>query len=131
MIPSIDLNDGHKIPQFGFGVFQIPAPETARAVSQALEVGYRHIDTAEMYGNQQRVSEAMRASGVPRGDVYVTGRAEQSGSIGPMTLDRHSTGRSVGCGFEYIDLFLIHWPFPGLYDGDFVSTSRTLEELQT
>src|SRR4028119_2025792 len=71
-VPAITLNDGNTIPQLGFGVYQIPPEETARAVGQALEIGYRHIDTAAMYGNEKGVGEAVRASGLDRGDVYVT-----------------------------------------------------------
>ena len=73
-VPTIELNDGHAIPQLGFGVFQIPPEETARAVSVASETGYRHIDTAEMYGNEQGVGEAVRASGLDRADVYITSK---------------------------------------------------------
>src|SRR4028119_1104582 len=73
-VPSITLNDGNAIPQLGFGVYQIPAEETARAVGRALEIGYRHIDTAEMYGNEAEVGEAVRASGLDRGDIYVTSK---------------------------------------------------------
>src|SRR5215212_1072047 len=70
-VPNITLNDGNAIPQLGFGVFQIEQENTAEAVSEALEIGYRHIDTAEMYGNEREVGEAIRASGLDRGDVYV------------------------------------------------------------
>src|SRR5277367_2884243 len=73
-VPTIKLNDGHPIPQLGFGVFQIPPADTAEAVSVALEVGYRHIDTAEMYGNERGVGDAVRASGLDRGDVYITSK---------------------------------------------------------
>ena len=73
-VPIIELNDGHAIPQLGFGVFQIPPKDTAQAVSVALEAGYRHIDTAEMYGNEQGVGEAVRASGLDRTDVFITSK---------------------------------------------------------
>ncbi len=73
-VPSITLNDGNAIPQLGFGVFQIEPKDTAEAVSNALEVGYRHIDTAEMYGNEKEVGEGIRASGLDRGDVFVTSK---------------------------------------------------------
>ena len=73
-VPSIELNDGKMIPQLGFGVFQIPPADTERAVSVALEVGYRHIDTAEMYGNEQGVGDAVRASGLDREEVYITSK---------------------------------------------------------
>jgi len=129
MIPSIELNDGRKIPQLGFGVFQIPPAETTRAVVQALEVGYRHIDTAEMYGNEREVGEGIRASGVPRGDVYVTSKLN-NGFHRPDDARRAFDETLRDLGFDYVDLFLIHWPLPGLYGGDFVSTWRTLEEFK-
>ena len=129
MIPSIELNDGRTIPQLGFGVFQIRPEETVRAVSEALEIGYRHIDTAEMYGNERQVGEAIRASGVPRGDVYVTSKLN-NGFHRPDDARRAFDRTLADLGFEYVDLFLIHWPLPSLYDGDFVSTWQTLEELR-
>jgi 2,5-diketo-D-gluconate reductase A len=128
-VPTIELNDGHAIPQLGFGVFQIPPPETARAVAVALETGYRHIDTAEMYGNEQGVGEAVRASGLDRGDVYITSKLN-NGFHEPDEARRAFDGTLAALGFDYVDLFLIHWPLPTLYDGDFVSTWRTLEEFK-
>jgi 2,5-diketo-D-gluconate reductase A len=128
-VPSIQLNDGNSIPQLGFGVFQIPPEETAEAVRLALEIGYRHIDTAEMYGNEREVGEALRASGLDRGDVFVTSKLNNS-------YHRPDDARTAfdqtlsELGFDYVDLFLIHWPLPTLYDGDFVSTWRTLEEFK-
>src|SRR3546814_13115938 len=71
-VPSLSLNDGTSIPQLGFGVFQVPADRTAATVGKALEVGYRHIDTAQMYGNEKGVGEAIAASGLARDEVYVT-----------------------------------------------------------
>ncbi len=73
-VPLIELNDGNKIPQLGFGVFQIKPENTAEAVRKALEVGYRHIDTAQMYGNEKEVGDGIRESGVDRGDVFVTSK---------------------------------------------------------
>ena len=128
-VPKIELNDGHAIPQLGFGVFQIPPPDTARAVAVALETGYRHIDTAEMYGNEQGVGEAVRASGLDRADVYITSKLN-NGFHEPDTARRAFEGTLSALGFDYVDLFLIHWPLPTLYDGDFVSTWRTLEEFK-
>jgi 2,5-diketo-D-gluconate reductase A len=128
-VPNIELNDGHSIPQLGFGVFQIDPDETAAAVSEALEVGYRHIDTAEMYGNERGVGEAVRASGLDRGDLYVTSKLN-NGFHRPDDA-RRAFDRTLGeLGFDYVDLFLIHWPLPTLYDGDFVSTWKTLEEFR-
>ena len=71
-VPEIKLHDGHTIPQLGFGVFKVPPEDTADVVTRALEVGYRHIDTAEMYGNEAGVGEAIKASGLPREELYVT-----------------------------------------------------------
>jgi len=128
-VPTIELNDGHTIPQLGFGVFQIPPDDTERAVSVALEAGYRHIDTAEMYGNEQGVGDAVRASGLDRADVYVTSKLN-NGFHEPDVARRAFDGTLAELGFDYVDLFLIHWPLPTLYDGDFVSTWKTLEEFQ-
>ncbi|MDQ4063098.1 MAG: aldo/keto reductase, partial [Actinomycetota bacterium] len=128
-VPSITLNDGNIIPQLGFGVFQIKPEETAQAVSSALEIGYRHIDTAEMYGNEKEVGEAVRASGLDRGDVFVTSKLN-NGFHEPQDA-REAFDRTLSeLGFDYVDLFLIHWPLPTLYDGDFVSTWKTLEEFR-
>ena len=127
-VPNITLNDGNGIPQLGFGVFQIEPRDTAKAVSEALEVGYRHIDTAEMYGNEKEVGEAIRASDLDRGDVFVTSKLN-NGAHEPHDA-REAFGITLSeLGFDYVDLFLIHWPLPTLYDGDFVSTWRTLEEF--
>jgi 2,5-diketo-D-gluconate reductase A len=128
-VPTIQLNDGRPIPQLGFGVFQIDPAETARAVSEALAVGYRHIDTAEMYGNEKGVGEAVRASGLDRGDVFVTSKLN-NGFHRPDDARRAFEGTLAALGFDFVDLFLIHWPLPTLYDGDFVSTWRTLEQFR-
>ena len=129
-VTTIALNDGNDIPQLGFGVFQIPPPETAQAVTHALEAGYRHIDTAEMYGNEQGVGEAIRARGLPRSDVYVTSKLN-NGFHRPDDARRAFDATLESLGFDYVDLFLIHWPLPTLYDGDFVSTWQTLEQFKS
>jgi 2,5-diketo-D-gluconate reductase A len=128
-IPGIKLGDGNEIPQLGFGVFQIEPADTAEAVTKALETGYRHIDTAEMYGNEKEVGEAIHASGVPREDIWVTSKLN-NGFHEPEKA-REAFARTLeDLGFDYVDLFLIHWPLPTLYDGDFVSTWKTLEEFK-
>jgi len=128
-VPMIELNDGYTIPQLGFGVFQIPPAETVQAVTTALQVGYRHIDTAEMYGNEREVGEAIRASGLDRADVFVTSKLN-NGFHRPDDARRAFAGTLDALGFDHVDLFLIHWPLPTLYDGDYVSTWRTLEEFR-
>src|SRR3954454_25283729 len=126
--PSIELNDGTKIPQLGFGVFQIDPAETADAVERALAVGYRHIDTAEMYRNEREVGEGIRKAGVDRDDVYITSKLN-NGFHKPDDARRAFDTTLSELGSDYVDLFLIHWPLPTLYDGDFVSTWKTLEEF--
>jgi 2,5-diketo-D-gluconate reductase A len=128
-VPTIQLNDGRTIPQLGFGVFQIDPGETAEAVTTALEVGYRHIDTAEMYGNEKGVGEAIRASGLEREDVYITSKLN-NGDHRPDDGRRAFDGTLTALATDYVDLFLIHWPLPTLYDGDYVSTWKTLEEFK-
>ena len=128
-VPSTTLNDGRAIPQLGFGVFQVPPSETAQAVQTALEVGYRHIDTAEMYQNERGVGEGIRGSGIPREDVWVTSKLN-NGAHEPDDARRAFDRTLEELGFDYVDLFLIHWPLPTLYGGDFVSTWKTLEEFK-
>jgi 2,5-diketo-D-gluconate reductase A len=128
-VPTIDLNDGHTIPQLGFGVFQIDPEDTAPAVIDALEVGYRHIDTAQMYGNEKEVGEAVRGSGLARADVFVTSKLNNRYHR-PDEARRAFDQTLSELGFDYVDLFLIHWPLPTLYGGDFVSTWKTLEGFQ-
>jgi 2,5-diketo-D-gluconate reductase A len=127
-VPDLLLNSGHKIPQLGFGVFKIDPAETADAVIEALRVGYRHIDTAQMYRNETEVGEGVRASGLDRSEVYLTSKLN-NGFHRPDDARRAFDGTLEALGSDYVDLFLIHWPLPTLYDGDFVSTWLTLEEF--
>jgi 2,5-diketo-D-gluconate reductase A len=127
-VPTIALNNGQSIPQLGFGVFQIDPAETADAVRQALEVGYRHIDTAEMYQNEAGVGEGLRASGLDRGDVFITSKLN-NGFHRPDDARRAFDQTLAELRLDHVDLFLIHWPLPTLYDGDYVSTWKTLEEF--
>ncbi|OBK15255.1 aldo/keto reductase [Mycobacterium asiaticum] len=127
-VPTVTLNDGNAIPQLGFGVFQIEPDQTAAAVRAALEVGYRHIDTAQMYGNEKEVGQGIRDAGVDRADVYITSKLN-NGFHRPDDARRAFDETLSALGSDYVDLFLIHWPLPTLYDGDFVSTWNTLEEF--
>jgi 2,5-diketo-D-gluconate reductase A len=127
-IPMIMLNNGQEIPQFGFGVFLVKPAETAAAVTAALQARYRHIDTAEMYGNEREVGEAIGASGLDRSDVFVTTKLN-NGAHRPDDARKAFDNSLKTLGFDYVDLFLIHWPLPTRYDGDYVSTWHTLEEF--
>jgi 2,5-diketo-D-gluconate reductase A len=127
-VPSISLNDGNTIPQLGFGVFQIEPADTVEAVTLALETGYRHIDTAQMYGNEKEVGEAIRASGLDRAEVFVTSKLN-NGFHRPDDARKAFEGTLAALDLGYLDLFLIHWPLPTVYDGDFVSTWKALEEF--
>lgn len=128
VVPTITLNNGQPIPQLGFGVFQIEQGKTAEAVATALDIGYRHIDTAQMYGNEKEVGQGIRDSGIDRSDIFVTSKLN-NGFHEPDDA-RASFQRTLDdLGTDYVDLFLIHWPLPTRYDGDFVSTWKTLEEF--
>src|SRR6195952_2502287 len=110
-VPTITLNNGVEIPQLGFGVFQIEPEKTKDATLSALEAGYRHIDTAEMYGNEKEVGEAIAKSGLDRADVFVTSKL--SNDAHEPDDPRHAFDRTLDAlGVDYIDLFLIHWPLP-------------------
>jgi 2,5-diketo-D-gluconate reductase A len=128
-VPTVDLNDGHTIPQLGFGVFQVPPDQTQRTVELALEVGYRHLDTAQMYGNEAGVGAAIAASGLPRDELFVTTKLN-NGYHRPDDARRAFAESLDRLGLDRVDLFLIHWPLPTRYDGDFVSTWQTLVELR-
>jgi len=128
-VPTIDLNDGCAIPQLGFGVFQIEPEDTAEAVRVALDAGYRHIDTAEMYGNERGVGEGIRAAGLDRGDVYITSKLSNAFHE-PDAARRAFEDTLAELDTDHLDLFLIHWPLPTRYGGDFVSTWKTLEEFK-
>ena len=127
-VPSITLNDGNTIPQLGFGVFQIEPDQTAAAVRSSLHVGYRHIDTAEMYGNEKEVGQGIRDAGLDRGEVFITSKLN-NGYHRPDDARRAFDATLSALDSDYVDLFLIHWPLPTRYDGDFVSTWTVLEEF--
>ncbi|MEV6042124.1 aldo/keto reductase [Streptomyces xanthochromogenes] len=125
-VPTITLNNGVRIPQLGFGTFQIPKDETRETTLAALEAGYRHIDTAQMYGNEKEVGQAVRDSGLDRGDVFVTSK---------LNNDAHAHDDALAAfdrtmdelGLDHLDLFLVHWPLPG--KGDFTETWKAMEEI--
>lgn len=127
LVPRIQLNDGHSIPQLGFGVFKVDPAETERIVSDALEVGYRHIDTARIYGNEEGVGRAIAASGIPREELYITTKLwndDQGTESASEAFDR-SLER---LGLDYVDLYLIHWPSPA--NDRYVESWKTLERLR-
>ncbi|MCJ1672070.1 MULTISPECIES: aldo/keto reductase [unclassified Rathayibacter] len=125
-VPTITLNNGVEIPQLGFGVFQIDPAETKDATLAALEVGYRHIDTAEMYGNEAGVGEAVRASGLDRSDVFVTSKLNNGFHAREDALQAIDDTLAE-LKFDYVDLFLIHWPLPKV--GDYLETWKAMEEI--
>jgi 2,5-diketo-D-gluconate reductase A len=127
-IPDIRLNDGRAIPQLGLGVFQVAPEETRDAVTTALEIGYRHVDTAQMYRNEEGVGAALAASGIPRDQVFLTSKLSNEAHL-PDDARRAFDDTLKALGTDYVDLFLIHWPLPKRYGGDFVQTWRTLEEF--
>src|SRR3954454_10591537 len=128
-VPAIELNDGARIPQLGFGVYQAEPDETAGAVKTALDIGYRHIDTAEMYQNEAGVGQGIRDSGLDRADVFITSKLN-NGFHQPDDARRAFDKTLAALESDYVDLFLIHWPLPTLYDGDFISTWKVLEEFK-
>ena len=124
-VPNITLNDGKTIPQLGFGVFQIDPSETKAATLAALEVGYRHIDTAEMYGNEKEVGEAIAESGIDRSEIFVTSKLNNGFHEPEAALENGKKSAELLGG--YMDLFLIHWPLPTVTD--FVPTWKAMEDL--
>ncbi len=127
-VPTITLNNDATIPQLGFGVYQVPPEQTAEVVTTAFEVGYRHIDTAQMYQNEAGVGAAIAASDIARDDLFITSKLN-NGFHRPDDARRAFDATMERLGLDRIDLFLIHWPLPTLYDGDYAATWRTLGEL--
>ena len=126
-IPTLELNDRNTIPQLGFGVFQVAPQDTAGAVAHALQTGYRLIDTAAMYGNEAEVAQAIASSGLQRSQVFVTTKVWNDDHGRDRTL--RAFERSIGrLGFDWVDLYLIHWPAP--YQGKYIETWQALCELK-
>ena len=122
-VPNITLNNGVEVPVLGFGVYQIPPEDTEAAVSTAIEVGYRHIDTAAAYGNEREVGRAVRASGVPRDELFITTKLwVHSPGESNATAAFESSLRRLD--MDHVDLYLIHQPF-----GDYYSFWRAMERV--
>ncbi|MET0354814.1 aldo/keto reductase [Plantibacter sp. MCCC 1A11337] len=126
-VPTITLNDGHTIPQLGFGVFLVDPQEAERIVSDALEVGYRHIDTAAIYKNEEGVGAAIAKSGIPRDELFITTK---------LWNDRHQKASAHAAidesldklGLDHVDLYLTHWPTPA--KDDYLEAWLALEEIK-
>ena len=126
-VPTITLNDGHTIPQLGFGVFLVDPQEAERIVSDALEVGYRHIDTAAIYKNEEGVGAAIAKSGIPRDELFITTK---------LWNDRHQKASAHTAidesldklGLDHVDLYLTHWPTPA--KDDYLEAWLALEEIK-
>lgn len=110
-VPTVKLNDGNHIPQLGYGVWQVGNDEAVAAVSEALKAGYRHIDTAAIYGNEEGVGKAINSSGIERGDIFLTTKLWNSEQGYESTLKAFDTSLKK-LGTDYVDLYLIHWPMP-------------------
>ena len=125
-VPTVTLNNGVEIPQLGFGVFQVPPDETRDATLAALEVGYRHIDTAQMYGNEKGVGEAVRDSGLAREDVFVTSKISNKHHSKDDILASFEQSLAE-LGFDQLDLLLVHWPLPTVRD--YVVAWQAMEDI--
>ncbi len=123
----VTLNSGARMPQLGFGVFQIPLDETRDAVAAAFEAGYRSIDTAAMYGNEEGVAQAIRDAGLPREDIFVTTKLNNNAHGYDEALAAFEQSRKK-LGLDYLDLYLIHWPLPA--KDRYVDTWKALVKLQ-
>lgn len=125
-IPGIGLNDGRTIPQLGFGTYQVPPADTEKVVSDALEAGYRHLDTAQMYGNEDGVGRAIAASGLPREELWITTKLNNTFHERPAALE--ATERSLEALGGRIDLFLVHWPLA--MHNDVARVWEVMEEIR-
>jgi 2,5-diketo-D-gluconate reductase A len=126
-IPRIALNSGHDIPQLGYGVFKVDPAQTEKFVSEALEAGYRHIDTAAIYGNEEGVGRAIAGSGIPRDELFVTTKLWNDRQAGdqPRVALQESLDK---LGLDVVDLYLVHWPAPA--NGNYVNAWTQLVSLQ-
>ena len=127
IVPRLQLNDGFSIPQLGFGVFRVDPNETERIVAEALEVGYRHIDTARIYGNEAGVGRAIAASGIPREELFITTKLWNDDHATQSAFDAFDASLDR-LGLDYVDLYLIHWPVPS--QDRYVEAWKALEQLR-
>jgi 2,5-diketo-D-gluconate reductase A len=125
--PLVTLNDGNLIPSVGFGVFKIPPADTEQAVAAALRAGYRHIDTAAMYGNERETGRAIADSGIPRDQIYVVTKLWNADQGYDSTLAAFDASMER-LGLDYLDLYLIHWPLPQA--NKFVDTFKAFAHLR-
>ncbi|WP_308405283.1 aldo/keto reductase [Streptomyces rugosispiralis] len=125
-IPFITLNNGIRMPQLGFGVWQIPDDEAQIAVRNALDAGYRSIDTAAIYGNEEGTGKGLAASGIARDELFVTTKLWNGEQGYDSTLRAFDTSLTK-LGLEYVDLYLIHWPMPGV--DKYVDTWKAFEKI--
>jgi 2,5-diketo-D-gluconate reductase A len=127
IVPRVQLNDGFSIPQLGFGVFKVDPNETEAIVTDALDIGYRHIDTARVYGNETGVGQAIAASGIPREELFVTTKLWNDDQGTQSVFDAFDASLDR-LGLEYVDLYLIHWPTPA--NDRYVETWKAFERLR-
>jgi 2,5-diketo-D-gluconate reductase A len=125
--PSVSLNDGNSIPALGFGVFKVSPSDTVQAVSTALQAGYRHIDTAAVYGNERETGRAVAESGVPRDELYLVTKLWNSEQGYDSTLAAFDVSMER-LGLDYLDLYLVHWPMPKL--NKFIDTFKAFAHLR-
>ncbi|MGV9848003.1 aldo/keto reductase [Streptomyces endocoffeicus] len=125
-VPFITLNNGVRMPQLGFGVWQVPDDEAQAAVRNALDAGYRSIDTAAIYGNEEGTGKGLAASGVARDELFVTTKLQNADQGYDSTL-RAFDASLTRLGLEYVDLYLIHWPLPGV--DKYVDTWKAFEKI--
>lgn len=129
-VPQITLNDGFAIPQLGFGTFKVPPQEAERAVTEALTVGYRHIDTAKLYDNERGVGAAIAASGLPRDQLFVTTKLWND-DHDPAKARAAIEGSLERLGLDHVDLYLIHWPAPVLYGESYIDAWDALQQFKS
>ncbi len=124
-VPTVTLNDGRTIPQLGFGVWQVSSEDIIPAVSTALEAGYRHIDTAAIYGNEEGVGKAIAGSGIRRDDLFVTTKLWNTRHGDVVDAAKESLDK---LGLDHVDLYLIHWPSPT--KGNYVRAWEQMQEVR-